>query len=169
MLGGTLVTKQSGPEGKPVSTLLVAQKMSLSREKYFALALDRKAAGPVAIACSEGGTSIEELVRCCSLRGGRDFGVFTLRAALALRQAHDYPDRIVRVAIDPLVGLTDAQADTIVDGLRCTSDRADAVAQVKALYKARTQRSAHHLGALPLFRAPSCGTHPRLSFIRTPA
>lgn len=95
-----------------MSVLLVAQKMALSKEKYFALALDRKAAGPVAIACSEGGTSIEEL-------------------------AEHYPDRIVRVSIDPLVGLTDAQAATIVDGLRCSSDRADALAQVKALYRAR--------------------------------
>lgn len=37
MLGGTLVTKQSGPAGKPVNTLLLAKKMSLAKEFYFAI------------------------------------------------------------------------------------------------------------------------------------
>ena len=54
MLGGTLVTKQSGPAGKPVGTLLIARKMALAREMYLAILLDRKAAGPVVVACSEG-------------------------------------------------------------------------------------------------------------------
>jgi hypothetical protein len=54
MLGGTLVTKQTGPAGKPVNTLLVARKMDLAREMYLAILLDRKAAGPVVVACSEG-------------------------------------------------------------------------------------------------------------------
>jgi hypothetical protein len=54
MLGGTLVTKQTGPAGKPVNTLLVARKMALAREMYLAILLDRKAAGPVVVACSEG-------------------------------------------------------------------------------------------------------------------
>lgn len=39
------------PQGKPVNTLLVAKKMSLTDEKYFAIALDRKTAGPIVIAC----------------------------------------------------------------------------------------------------------------------
>ena len=54
MLGGTLVTKQTGPAGKPVNTLLIARKMDLAREMYLAILLDRKAAGPVVVACSEG-------------------------------------------------------------------------------------------------------------------
>ena len=41
MLGGTLVTKQTGPAGKPVSTLLMAKKMELVNEMYFAILLDR--------------------------------------------------------------------------------------------------------------------------------
>jgi succinyl-CoA synthetase beta subunit len=40
--GGTLVTKQTGPLGKPVNTLYVAKKMKLAREMYFAILLDRK-------------------------------------------------------------------------------------------------------------------------------
>ena len=40
-----------GMQGKPVNTVLVATKMKLSAEKYFAIALDRKTAGPIVIAC----------------------------------------------------------------------------------------------------------------------
>jgi len=57
--------------GKPVNTLMVAKKMKLAREMYFAIMLDRKTAGPVVIACSEGGTSIEDL-------------------------AHEHPDKIIK-------------------------------------------------------------------------
>ncbi len=42
MLGQTLVTKQTGPAGKPVNTLYVAKKMKIAREMYFAILLDRK-------------------------------------------------------------------------------------------------------------------------------
>jgi hypothetical protein len=44
---------QTGPKGKPVNVLYVAQKMKLKREMYFALLLDRASAGPVMIGCSE--------------------------------------------------------------------------------------------------------------------
>ena len=125
MLGGTLVTKQTGPGGKPVNTLLVAKKMKLGAEKYFALLLDRKSAGPVAIACSQGGTSIEEL-------------------------AEAYPDRIVRVPIDPLVGMTDSQAKTIVDALQTSADKADAAALIKSLYKLFSTRDVTLLEVNPL-------------------
>ena len=61
MLGQLLITKQTGAAGKPVNTVLVAQKMKLINEMYFAILLDRASAGPMVIACSEGGTSIEDL------------------------------------------------------------------------------------------------------------
>lgn len=51
MLGQTLVTKQTGPAGKPVNTLYIAQKMKLKREMYFAILLDRKTSGPIMIGC----------------------------------------------------------------------------------------------------------------------
>jgi succinyl-CoA synthetase beta subunit len=126
MLGGTLVTKQTGAEGKPVNVLLVAQKMRLASEKYFAVALDRKTAGPLIIACAEGGTSIEDL-------------------------AEKFPDRIVRVSVDPLVGLTDAQAASLVAGLGVQADQvADATAQVRALYTLFTSKDATLLEVNPL-------------------
>jgi hypothetical protein len=49
-----LVTKQTGPAGKPVNTLYLAKKMKLANEMYFAILLDRATAGPIIIACSEG-------------------------------------------------------------------------------------------------------------------
>tara|TARA_B110001452_G_C15170613_1_gene406896 strand:+ start:131 stop:1177 length:1047 start_codon:yes stop_codon:yes gene_type:complete len=110
MLGGTLVTKQSGPEGKPVNTLLLAKKMNLVREMYLAILLDRETAGPIIIACSEGGTSIEDL-------------------------AMSHPDKIIKTPIDINVGITDAQALAVAKGLEVTGDMGKAAEEIKALYK----------------------------------
>ncbi len=109
MLGGTLVTKQTGPAGKPVNTLLIARKMKLKREMYFAILLDRKTAGPMMIGCSEGGTSIEDL-------------------------AEKFPEKIIKVPVDCRKGITDAQAMEMVEGLKVTGDKAAAANQIKALY-----------------------------------
>lgn len=109
MLGGTLVTKQSGPAGKPVNTLLLAKKMSLAKEFYFAIFMDRSSGGPIIIACSEGGTSIEDL-------------------------AESSPEKIVKVPINITSGPTDADIETVVNGLGVSGDKAKAGEQIKALY-----------------------------------
>merc|ERR1719197_2096662 len=109
MLGQTLVTKQSGPAGKPVDTLLIAKKMNLTAEKYFAILLDRSTMGPLIIACSEGGTSIEDL-------------------------AEQYPDKIIKVPVDINTGITDEQALTVAKGLEVSGDLNAAADQIKALY-----------------------------------
>ena len=49
MIGETLVTKQSGAEGKPVNVVMVAEKMNLVNEMYFAILLDRAFGGPVVV------------------------------------------------------------------------------------------------------------------------
>eukprot|EP00963_Diacronema_lutheri_P007986 scaffold684_cov345-Pavlova_lutheri.AAC.65 len=112
MLGNTLITKQSGPAGKPVNHLLIARKMQLVNEMYFAMLLDRSMGGPVAIACSEGGTSIEEL-------------------------AEKHPDKIVKVPIDINQGITSEETARIVDALHLGSkvNRAEAQQQVAGLYE----------------------------------
>ena len=110
MLGGTLVTKQSGPAGKPVNQVLVAKKMELTKEMYFGILLDRASGGPVVIACSEGGTSIEDL-------------------------AESHPEKIVKVPIHPMDGITDAQLKEIVAGLGVTEHLDDAEEQIASLYK----------------------------------
>jgi succinyl-CoA synthetase beta subunit len=109
MLGGTLITKQSGPAGKPVDTLLIAKKMELVNEMYFAIMLDRTTMGPLIIACAEGGTSIEDL-------------------------AEKYPEKIVKVPVNINEGITDAQAMQVVTGIQCSGDKAKAAEQIKALY-----------------------------------
>lgn len=110
MLGQILVTKQTGPEGKPVSKVLVAEKVAVVNEMYFAILLDRATAGPVIIACQKGGTSIEDL-------------------------AEKYPDMIIKVPVKIAEGITDAQAEEVVAGLAPKlADKAQAVEQVKQLY-----------------------------------
>jgi succinyl-CoA synthetase beta subunit len=84
--------------------------MDLVNEMYFAILLDRASQGPMIIACSEGGTSIEDL-------------------------AEESPEKIIKVPIDASVGITDAQAATVVDGLKVTGSPAAAAEQVKNLYK----------------------------------
>jgi succinyl-CoA synthetase beta subunit len=125
MLGQTLITKQSGPAGKPVNTLLLAKKMNLVAEKYFAILLDRTTMGPLIIACSEGGTSIEDL-------------------------AEKYPEKIIKVPVDMKVGITDAQAMQVAEGLEVTGSKDDAADQIKALYKLFTELDCTMVEVNPL-------------------
>ena len=110
MLGGTLVTKQSGPRGKPVNVLYVAERMKLTREMYFAIMLDRASAGPVVIASAEGGTSIEDL-------------------------AAKSPEKIVKMRLDIERGMTRPQADELVTKLGIKRHKDDAAKQLLALYE----------------------------------
>ncbi|AQK53686.1 Succinate--CoA ligase [ADP-forming] subunit beta mitochondrial [Zea mays] len=111
MLGQILVTKQTGPEGKIVSKVYLCEKLSLTNEMYFAITLDRKTAGPLIIACSKGGTSIEDL-------------------------AEKYPDMIIKVPVDVFKGITDEDAAKVVDGLALKSaDRQSSIEQIKKLYE----------------------------------
>ena len=110
MLGQTLITKQTGPAGKPVDTLLLAKKMDLVNEMYFAIMLDRTTMGPLIIACAEGGTSIEDL-------------------------AEKYPEKIIKEPIDIALGITDAQAMKVAEGLEVSGSKEEAAEQIKALYE----------------------------------
>mmetsp|Transcript_19007 Transcript_19007/g.27885 ORF Transcript_19007/g.27885 Transcript_19007/m.27885 type:complete len:423 (-) Transcript_19007:162-1430(-) len=125
MLGGTLVTKQSGPEGKPVNTVLLAKKMSLAREFYFAIMMDRASGGPLIIACSEGGTSIEDL-------------------------AESHPEKIIKVPVDLTKGLSDEQAMQVVEGLTVSGDKDAAAAQIRALYDLFVSRDCTMVEVNPL-------------------
>ncbi|KAI3767891.1 hypothetical protein L2E82_18320 [Cichorium intybus] len=110
MLGQTLVTKQTGPQGNVVSKVYLCEKVSLVKEMYFVITLDRTTAGPLIIACKEGGTSIEDL-------------------------AEKFPDMIIKVPIDVFKGITDEDAAKVLDGLAPkVADRAASIEQVKKLY-----------------------------------
>lgn len=126
MLGQVLVTKQTGPDGKPVNQVYICEKLSLVNEMYFAIALDRASAGPVIIACSKGGTSIEDL-------------------------AEKYPDMIIKVPVDVFTGITDKEASKVVDGLNLkVSDRIASIEQIKNLYKLFAEKDCTLLEINPL-------------------
>ena len=80
MLGQILVTHQTGPAGRKVNKLLVAESADIAREIYSAVLLDRATAAPVIVASTEGGVEIE---------------------AVAAKS----PEKIIREPIDPLTGL----------------------------------------------------------------
>merc|ERR1712232_1020085 len=61
MLGKTLITKQTGAEGKPNNTLMLAERVQIDAEKYFAILMDRGSGGPLMIGSKVGGTSIEDI------------------------------------------------------------------------------------------------------------
>jgi succinyl-CoA synthetase beta subunit len=85
MIGMTLVTHQTGPEGRVVSRVLVEEGLEMTRELYLSVVLDRAAGKPVMMASAAGGMDIEEV-------------------------AATTPEKIVRIAIEPGVGLVPFQA-----------------------------------------------------------
>jgi succinyl-CoA synthetase beta subunit len=97
MLGNVLVTKQTGPEGRPVSKLLVASAPHIRKELYLAVLLDRAISRPVVMASTEGGMDIEEV-------------------------AAKTPEKIVKEHVDPAVGLMPYQARKIAAALGLTGD-----------------------------------------------
>jgi succinyl-CoA synthetase beta subunit len=125
MLGGTLVTKQSGPAGKPVNTVLIAKKMQLEREFYFSIIMDRASQGPLIIASAEGGTSIEDL-------------------------AAEQPEKIITVPVNLAEGITQDQIDQVVAGLTVSGDKEAAGEQIRALYNLFVDRDCTMVEVNPL-------------------
>src|SRR5437762_2219430 len=92
MLGQILVTHQTGPAGRLVNKVLVAESADIAREIYFAVMLDRATAAPLIVASTEGGVEIE---------------------AVAAKS----PEKIIREPIDPLAGLQPYQARKLASQL----------------------------------------------------
>src|SRR6266853_1135015 len=85
MVGMTLVTHQTGPEGRVVGRVLVEEGLQMTRELYVSLVLDRASGKPVMMASAAGGMDIEEV-------------------------AASTPEKIVRVSIEPGVGFVPFEA-----------------------------------------------------------
>src|SRR5882724_872513 len=92
MLGNVLVTKQTGPDGRLVSKLLVAAAPAIKKEFYLAVLLDRATSRPLIMVSTEGGVDIEEV-------------------------AEKTPEKIVKESIDPAVGLMPYQARKLAGAL----------------------------------------------------
>jgi succinyl-CoA synthetase beta subunit len=98
MLGQILVTHQTGPAGRKVNKVLVAESADIAREIYFAALLDRAMATPVIVASTEGGVEIE---------------------AVAAKS----PEKIIREPIDPLAGLQPFQTRKLAKELGLESSQ----------------------------------------------
>ena len=97
MLGNVLVTKQTGPEGRLVSKLLIAGAPNIQKELYIAVLLDRASSRPVMMASTEGGVDIEEV-------------------------SAKTPEKILKESIDPAVGMMPYQARKIATALGLRGD-----------------------------------------------
>jgi len=110
ILGMQLKTHQTGPEGQKVRRLLIEEGADIRKEYYAAALTDRATQKVVMMASSEGGMDIEEV-------------------------AHKTPEKIIKVFIDPLVGMSDAQALELAQGIGVPeASRAAAVDVFKKLY-----------------------------------
>jgi succinyl-CoA synthetase beta subunit len=92
ILGMTLITHQTGPGGKLVKRLLVEQAVDIARELYLGVVVDRGVGRVVMMASSEGGVEIEEV-------------------------AASHPEKILKEAVDPVVGLAPYQARNLAYSL----------------------------------------------------
>src|SRR5690606_18569081 len=92
ILAMQLKTHQTGPQGQKVNRLYIEDGADIQKEYYVSVVTDRGTQKIAFIASSEGGMDIEEV-------------------------AHSTPEKIITVFIDPLAGLTDAQAQEIADGI----------------------------------------------------
>ncbi|MCZ6776970.1 MAG: ADP-forming succinate--CoA ligase subunit beta [Ignavibacteria bacterium] len=112
MLGMTLVTHQTGPEGKIVKRLLIEQGINIAREMYVGVTLDRTSSRNVMMASTEGGIEIEKV-------------------------AAETPEKILKESIDPAVGFQPFQVRKLAFGLGLSGDAfKNAVKFFSALYKA---------------------------------
>ncbi|HLH56826.1 MAG TPA: ADP-forming succinate--CoA ligase subunit beta [Verrucomicrobiae bacterium] len=111
MLGNVLVTKQTGPEGRLVSKVLVAEAPHIQKELYVAALLDRTISRPVVMASTEGGMDIEEV-------------------------ASKTPEKIVKEPIDPAMGMMPYQARKLVTALGLKGDLlGQAARQLQGIYR----------------------------------
>ena len=126
MLGNTLVTAQTGEAGKQVNRLYIEDGADIDRELYCSLLVDRSTGRVSYVVSTEGGMDIEAV-------------------------AHDTPEKIITVAIDPEAGVTDTDVKTISDAYSLSGAAAeDAKSLFPALYKAFVEKDMALLEVNPL-------------------
>jgi succinyl-CoA synthetase beta subunit len=118
ILGMTLVTPQTGEEGRVVRRLLIEEGLDIKRELYVGVLVDREVGAPIFMVSAAGGMEIEEV-------------------------AHDNPDAILRETIDPAVGFQPFQARKLAFGLGLTPEQVGAaVPFFQSLYRAFVETDA---------------------------
>lgn len=130
MLGNTLVTAQTGPAGRKVQTIYFNVGSQIKKEYYLAILLDRASSRPVIVASTEGGVEIEKV-------------------------AHDTPEKIFKVFIDPAYGLADFQVRELIFKLGFTGAEAkNATKLIRALFRCYWETDASMVEVNPLITTP---------------
>jgi len=112
MLGHVLVTKQTGPKGREVKRIYVEEGCDIKRELYLGMLIDRKTSRITVMASTEGGMEIEEV-------------------------AAKHPEKILRIAIDPVTGMQGFHARELAFGLGLEGKQIAAATQLMlGMYKA---------------------------------
>jgi len=126
MIGMTLVTHQTGPEGRKVGRVLIEEGLQMQRELYLSIVLDRAAGKPVIMASAAGGMDIEEV-------------------------AEKTPEKIVRVYVEPGVGVVPFEARQLGFGIGLDGAQVHKLIKVVAsLYDAYLATDASLLEINPL-------------------
>jgi succinyl-CoA synthetase beta subunit len=112
MIGSTLITKQTGPNGRDVRRVYVEAGCDIARELYLSLLVDRATSRVLVMASTEGGMEVEEV-------------------------ATHHPEKILKVAVDPACGISSFHARKLAFGLGLTGKQIGAFGKfVEAMYKA---------------------------------
>jgi len=118
ILGMQLITHQTGPEGQKVGRLLIEEGADIKKELYIGIVTDRATQKIGVMASSEGGMDIEEV-------------------------AHNTPEKLLKVFVDPVTGLTDEDATTLMRGIGVPdASMPQAIDQLKKLYQVYQETDA---------------------------
>ena len=131
MLGNTLVTAQTGPAGRKVQTVYFTVASDIKKEYYLAILLDRATSKPVIVASTEGGVEIESV-------------------------AHNTPEKIHKVHVDPAFGLADFQVRELIFKLGFNPAEAkNAGKLIRNLYTMYWETDAAMIEVNPLITTPT--------------
>jgi succinyl-CoA synthetase beta subunit len=131
MLNNTLVTAQTGPTGRKVQTIYFTVASDIKKEYYLAILLDRATSRPVIVASTEGGMDIEAV-------------------------AHDTPEKLFKVIVDPAYGLADFQVRDLITRLGLAGAEAKNAAKlIRNLYTMFWETDAAMLEVNPLITTPA--------------
>src|SRR3954470_9372360 len=131
MIGNTLVTIQTGPAGRKVQTIYFTIASDIKKEYYLAILLDRATSKPVIVASTEGGVEIEKV-------------------------AHDTPEKLFKIFVDPAYGLADFQVRELIFKLGFAGNEAKNAAKlIRSLYNAYWETDAAMIEVNPLITTPT--------------
>ncbi len=126
LLGSTLVTHQTGPQGKEVNRLYIEEGSAIDKEFYLSMLVDRETSRVAFVVSTEGGMNIEEV-------------------------AHDTPEKIITFSVDPATGIMPHHGRRVAQALKLEGDLAkQAEAMATKLYNAFVAKDMSLLEINPL-------------------